>query len=717
MMNKLFTTTFLPVWLKGRKAQLVLSAGVYVVIYTSWLLFKWTDPAYELLISGLGYLPLSIFSAIGAMYAATQTRLDRRTRRAWQLIALGIIFSAVADIIYTILENTRGIGFPDLPDFFYLAYYPLVFIGLATIPTQLADPAQAKTWKLDLAATIISASAILWYFIIAPTAIAGGEDWASRLVAGTYPAMDTLIVASIVSLLFRRSEINTWQSLYILGSGLLLYVIADVVYAWLVLQDIYLSGSWVDILYTTSNFLVGVAALRQANPYLVESETSQVSRSAWLASTLPFFAVIAALLVSFYAGITGDSAGLRTTGLIIGTAIAALITTARQIITLRENSRLVDELNLASDQLRTNAKILEERVVTRTRELESQTNRLRLASQIARDTALAKTLENLLERSATIILERFSLYYTGIFLLDQKREYAVLTASPTEAGQQMIAGNYRVRMGDAHIVARVVATGAPATAFAADPDSVRINNPLLPNTRSEMALPLKVEDNFIGVLDLQSENPGVFNEDDLAVMQIIADQLAIAIERMRLLQQVEQNLSDLQEAYGEFTREGWKTLRESSVLNKTGYRFDNIRIQPISEIPEHGNEAMKTGTRVIRSNKNKKAAENQAIIPIKLRGQTIGVVSANLKDGYTQNTISTLELAIERLAQSLESARLYEQARLRADREQAIAQVATNISSATEFDAILRTTVEEIGRSLGDAEVSIQIISDSEKKD
>ena len=72
-----------------------------------------------------------------------------------------------------------------------------------------------------------------------------------------------------------------------------------------------------------------------------------------------------------------------------------------------------------------------------------------------------------------------------------------------------------------------------------------------------------------------------------------------------------------------------------------------------------------------------------------------------------------MELAIERLAQSLESARLYEQARLRADREQAIAQVAANISSATEFDTILRTTVEEIGKSLGDAEVSIQIISDT----
>ena len=101
-------------------------------------------------------------------------------------------------------------------------------------------------------------------------------------------------------------------------------------------------------------------------------------------------------------------------------------------------------------------------------------------------------------------------------------------------------------------------------------------------------------------------------------------------------------------------------------------------------------------------------------IPIKLRGQTIGVVSANLKQGYTQDTISTLQLAIERLALSLESARLYEEARLRADREQMIAQITSSISSAIDVETILRTTVEEVGKSLGDAEITIEIAGDSQ---
>jgi GAF domain-containing protein/HAMP domain-containing protein len=358
---------------------------------------------------------------------------------------------------------------------------------------------------------------------------------------------------------------------------------------------------------------------------------------------------------------------------------------------------------------------LEQRVIDRTKDLENQSLRLRASAEIARDAAASHNLAELLDKAGALLQDRFALYHTGIFLLDNNKEFAVLTASPTEAGKQMIANNHKLRVGEVGIVGRVASTEEPRITLDTGTDAVFFNNPLLPKTRSEMALPLKVENRMIGVLDVQSDQPQAFDEDDIAIMQILADQLATAIERARLFQQVEQNLSDLRQAYGQFTREGWKTLGESGLLSKTGYRFDNIRIQSISETPAHGDEVMKTGTSVLYDRKNTGADENKVSIPIKLRGQTIGVVSANLKDGYTQTTLSTLELAIERLAQSLESARLYEQARLRADREQTIAQVAASISSSTEFDSILRTTVEEVGKSLGDAEVSIQIISNTDE--
>jgi len=354
---------------------------------------------------------------------------------------------------------------------------------------------------------------------------------------------------------------------------------------------------------------------------------------------------------------------------------------------------------------------LERRVTDRTKELQDQTLRLRASAEIARDAASSHSLSELLEKAAALIQERFALYHTGIFLLDSNLEFAVLTASPTEAGKQMLANDYRLRIGEAGIVGRVAFTEEARITLDTSVDGTSFNNPYLPDTRSEMALPLKVENRMIGVLDVQSDQPQAFNEDDIAIMQILADQLATAIERTRLLQQVEQNLSDLEHAYGQFTREGWKTLGESGLLSKAGYRFDNIRIQPITNVPELGDEVMRTGRKMANNDKGNGAQKNLVALPIKLRGQTIGVVSATLKDGYAQNTVSTLELAIERLALSLESARLYEEARLRADREQAIAQVTSNITSATEFDAILRTTIEEIGKSLKDADVSIQIVN------
>jgi GAF domain-containing protein len=702
------TTNLIPVWLRGRKIIWVLGAAIYILIFSIWVFFKWTDPAYELLIANLGYVPLGIFAAVSSLYAADQRYIDQRTRRAWQIIALSLLLLVIADVTYLALELTKGVGFPDIPDFFYLMFYPLAFIGVITIPAQLSDPSQKKTWLFDIAIIITGFTAVLWYFVIAPTAASGGENWFARFVAGAYPAMDVILLASVASLLFRRSEVNTRRSLYILGLGLLSYAIADIAYAWLVLQNLYHSGSWVDILWTISYFLIGLAALRQATPYLDEPLANKTTRAIWLASIPPFVVVAASVIVSLYAARKGTGPGLGTDVLYFGTVLAVFLIIARQVITIRENSRLVEELNLVSSQLRNNAQVLEKRVHERTRELESQTNRLRLAAQIARDTTSVRDLNSLLNRSTALILERFNLSHSAIFLLDPQREYAVLIASSTEAGQQMLAENYKLRIGTQEAVAEVAATGEAITIL----DSIHISHPLLADTRSEMALPLKVEGNLIGVLDVHSEKPKAFTPDDVAIMQILADQLAAAIERALLLERLEQNLRELEQAYGQFTRESWKTFEKSGLPGSTGYRFDNIHIEPITEVPLHGDEAFQTGKTVVHKNGILPSEKHLVAIPINLRGKTIGVVTVQLKEGYNQTTISTLEAAIERLAASLESARLYEEARMRADRELSISRVTTAISATTEYEQILQTTVREIGNLLSDTEVAIQILEE-----
>ena len=380
-----------------------------------------------------------------------------------------------------------------------------------------------------------------------------------------------------------------------------------------------------------------------------------------------------------------------------------------------EIGALAKSYNQMAAQLQEIIGKLEQRVADRTKDLESQTLRLRVAAEIARDAASARDLNELLTRAADLIISRFNFYHIGIFLLDNSKEYAVLVASPTEAGIQMIDNNYKLRVGEGGIVGRVFATGEPRTALNTGTDVAFFSNPYLPNTRSQMALPLKVENNIIGVLDVQSDQSQAFNEDDVAIMQVMADQLATAIERTRLLQEVERSLQELESAYGQFTRENWKKLTDGTLTGSMGYRFDNVRLERITEPPQLASVALTSGRMVNSNGKySETETERSVAIPVKLRGQTIGVISLKLKEGYDSNTVSIVESAAERLAYAMESARLYEEARLRADREQSISRVTTSISAATGFEQILQTTVREIGNILGDTEVAIQILDESD---
>ena len=378
-----------------------------------------------------------------------------------------------------------------------------------------------------------------------------------------------------------------------------------------------------------------------------------------------------------------------------------------------EIGALAKAYNQMATQLQEIIGKLEQRVADRTKDLENQTLNLRVAAEIARDATSARDVQELLARSADLIASRFNFYHIGIFLLDKSGEYAVLVASPSAPGKKMIENGHRLPVGEVGLVGRVSATGEPRIALDTDADAVFFNNPYLPTTRSEMALPLKVEGNIIGVLDVQSEHPQAFTKDDVAIMQVMADQLATAIERTRLLQEVERNLRELESAYGRSTRDNWQRLADGAATGHRGYRYDNVRLERITELPELPGEMIPSGE-IVHSNGSHPGTEKEhsVAVPIKLRGQNIGVVHLKLKEGYDSSTISIVQAAAERLASAMESARLYEEARLRADREESISRVTTAISASTGYEHILQTTVREIGNILGDTEVAIQILEE-----
>ncbi|MBN1976275.1 MAG: PAS domain S-box protein [Anaerolineae bacterium] len=196
------------------------------------------------------------------------------------------------------------------------------------------------------------------------------------------------------------------------------------------------------------------------------------------------------------------------------------------------------------EQVQRHAEGLEQRVTERTRDLERRTAQLQVAAEVARDATTAHDLNDLLNSAVELIRGRFGFYHAGIFLIDRAGKYAVLRAATGEAGRQMLEHGHKLKVGEIGIVGYVTGSGQPRISLDVDADAAHFVNPFLPETRSEMALPLKVGGRTIGALDVQSVHEAAFGDDDVAALQIMADQLAVAIERTRLFAQAQAALEE-----------------------------------------------------------------------------------------------------------------------------------------------------------------------------
>ncbi|MBL8099795.1 MAG: GAF domain-containing protein [Anaerolineales bacterium] len=170
-------------------------------------------------------------------------------------------------------------------------------------------------------------------------------------------------------------------------------------------------------------------------------------------------------------------------------------------------------------------------------EIKHRALQLSIAAQVARDATRTLDIKNLLNQTVNLISQRFEFYHVGIFLLDNKFEFAVLQAASSEGGKLMLKEGYKLNKG---IVGFVAHNGKPRIADNVEMDEEFYNNRYLPNTRSEMALPLTVNGQVIGVLDVQSTESDIFTDDDKDVLQILADQLSNAIENARQYIELEQ---------------------------------------------------------------------------------------------------------------------------------------------------------------------------------
>jgi len=353
---------------------------------------------------------------------------------------------------------------------------------------------------------------------------------------------------------------------------------------------------------------------------------------------------------------------------------------------------------------------LEQRVAERTADLENRNKELdsanlRIRRRAAQFEAMAEVTQSivsirdlgeLLPHITTVISEKFGFYHVGIFLLDESGEFAVLSAANSEGGKKMLARRHRLRVGEQGIVGYVTATGQPRIAMDVGTDAVFFDNPDLPATHSEMALPLRSENRILGAVDVQSTEIGAFTEEDVQALGLLANQVGIAIQNARLFDETRRALSEAEAASRQLMREAWKQFTETR--QTIGYRYTLAGTVPLDtplDFPENGDK--------------KEVQTDKTIFPIKLRGETIGALVVQPPPGvkWTQDQLDLIKAAAERVALSAENARLFEETTRRAQRERLVSEITTKIRSNTDPEEMIRTAVEELRRALRATRVEI----------
>ncbi|MBI3152475.1 MAG: GAF domain-containing protein [Chloroflexi bacterium] len=357
---------------------------------------------------------------------------------------------------------------------------------------------------------------------------------------------------------------------------------------------------------------------------------------------------------------------------------------------------------------------LEKHVAQRTLELdianrnnERRAKQFEAIAQVSRAISSIQGLDAILPRIAQLISEQFGHYHTGIFLIDENREFAVLRAANSEGGKNMLENGHKLPVGQTGIVGYVTAAGRPRIALDVGSDAVYFDNPFLPNTHSEIALPLRIAGQVVGALDVQSELSNAFTENDIEVLSTLADQVSIAIQNARTLEEARKSLAEAQSAFGQLTQESWKILRPETVA--LGFQLTDQTAKPLTTPIEspYIQEALHKGETVITTQNNK---TSNLTIPIRLRNEIIGVL--NLKPNgetiITQDEVDIAEAISERLSLAIETATLLRATQRRADIEKITTDISAKVSSSTRFETILQTAALELSRALG-GEVIVQI--------
>jgi GAF domain-containing protein/HAMP domain-containing protein len=351
-------------------------------------------------------------------------------------------------------------------------------------------------------------------------------------------------------------------------------------------------------------------------------------------------------------------------------------------------------LGRALERMRADLQSLYQNLEQQVASLGRRTSYLEATAAVAQEAASVLQPQELLSRAVTLISQQLGFYHSGIFLVDPSGEWAVLEAASSEGGRRMQERGHRLQVGGESIIGYVSSQGHHYIALDVGDSAIQFDNLDLPNTRSEIALPLRARGRIIGVLDVQSVEPKAFSPEDVAVLQTLADQVALAISNARLFQQTQAALEAERRAYGEFTSQAWaETIQRRLSL---GYYCDASGVKALANVLDDngGVEPMADDGKDLPT----------LSIPISARGQEIGTIRVRKPGGageWMEEEIALLETVVDQLGVALEGAQLYQETRQRAAREQIRREATDSIRRAVDMDGLMRSTLENMVAALG----------------
>jgi GAF domain-containing protein/HAMP domain-containing protein len=348
-------------------------------------------------------------------------------------------------------------------------------------------------------------------------------------------------------------------------------------------------------------------------------------------------------------------------------------------LTQRAPITATDELGIVTVQFNRMVSRLETLQTTLEQQVAERTRQLAATNEVGRVAATSLDPEQLLERIIPLFHEQFGYYFAAIYLLDPSGKWAELKEATGEAGKVLKQNHHRLDVAGKSMVGTAIRERTPRIAQNTSQEKQRFENPLLPYTRSEVALPLIVGESVLGALNVQSTKEADFGPQVIETMKSMAGQVALTLENARLYQEAQHIIKEMRAVQKQYLLEGWSGFSEES--KKLEYRLGDDM------------------------DENAKRLE----IPISLRDQLLGQIMLEGKDEWTPDQQSLVNAVATQAAIALENARLVSESRQIALRERMAAEISSKIWTSATIDSVLQTAVKELGRRLDASTATVEL--------